>query len=255
MSENPASIPPAPTGGGSNVEQSTSGSGNPGPPAVGRPASEPEKHESQTPASAPSELPNWLKVFLVIVPAIALLVSACSFMVAYRALRFSMGYSRPNEDHDVVARVLKVSTRYGMTGSELFVDLALINKGNQNEIIRDAFLCYAPNDDFQSSASGRTLQFTGEQLNIQLSKGDRRVLHLSTPFNSFNTGKKMWLGVAVRAIAPNADEIEIAWPVCEINLAFDGKGGQISYSKDQTPLIRIISNDRLPHQKIAPEVP
>ena len=58
-------------------------------------------------------------------------------------------------------------------------------------------------------------------------------------------------GVAVRAIAPNADDIEVVWPICQIELATDGNGSMVSYNKDQTPQVQIISNQRLPHQRIA----
>jgi hypothetical protein len=187
---------------------------------------------------------------------IPILISTAAFCVSLFSLEYNLGYIRPHEDHDVVARVLGVSAFTKgfstiVTNGELSVDLAIINKGNQTEIIREAFLCYSDSKEF--GQRGRTWQRDNPQMNSQLNKGEKRVLHLSTPFNSVNTGKRMWLGLAVRAVAPNADDIEIVWPVCEIELAADGNGGWVSYNKDQTALIQVISNNRMPHQRIAPD--
>jgi hypothetical protein len=137
------------------------------------------------------------------------------------------------------------------TNADVVVDLAVVNRGNQNEIIREAFLCYAETANFNSG--GASWSRDTPPLNIQLAKGDKRVVRLSNVFNSLNTGKRLWLGVALRAVGPNADDLEITWPICEINLATDGNGGSVSYNKDQTPQIQILSNTRLPHQRLAPD--
>jgi hypothetical protein len=225
-------------------------------PAAAMPGSDPIQKQPDSPSTIADRLPRWLKLVLVIVPVLAFIISLFSLVVSISSLRFSMGYTRLHEDHDVVARVLGVTALpKGIssieTNGELFADVALINKGNQKEIIREAFLCYADTNDFHMR--GRTWQRSNPGLNVQLDKDEKRVLHLLTPFSSINTGKRMWLGVAVRAIAPNADDLEIVWPVCEINLAPDGNGAWLSYNKDQTPQIQIISNKRLPHQHLAPD--
>jgi hypothetical protein len=206
-------------------------------------------------APVAERLPAWLKLVLVILPAGAFLVSMASLGVSFWSLRYSMGYARPHEDHDLVARVLGVSAlTKGFssinTNGELTVDVAVINRGNQKEIVREAFLCYSDTNNF--AVRGRTW-FRTETLNVQLDKWEKRVFHLSNSFNPENTGKRMWLGVAVRAVAPNADDLEVSWPVCEINLAPDGNGSWVSYNKDKTPQIEIISNVRMPHQRISPD--
>jgi hypothetical protein len=220
------------------------------------PNSEPNQKMPEPPVSVAVQMLGRLKSVITYVPLLAIIISLCALAVSMASLSLSMGYIRPIEDHDVVARVLGVSALtkgYSslVTNGELFVDVALINKGNQKEIIREAFLCYSDNRDFQDR--GRSWQRNNTQLNVQLEKGEKRVQHISTPFNSVNTGKRMWLGVAVRAIAPNADDVEIIWPVCEIELATNGNGASTTYNKDQTPLIQVISNKRLPHQKLAPD--
>ena len=202
--------------------------------------------------SIADRLPPWLKWVLVIVPLLSFGIAAASFLVALTALRFNLGFTRLHEDHDVVGRVLdvrlfpKTMSKSG-TNAELFVDLALINRGNQKEIIQDAFVCYAADTNFQARAAIRQYEPTP----IQLDRGDKRLLQLHEVYHSLNTGKKMWLGVIVRAIAPNTDDTEVVWPVCEIDLAPDGHGGSISYNKEQTPQIQIISNQRQPHQKLS----
>jgi hypothetical protein len=223
-------------------------------PAVVPSSPEPNQKDSDRAVSVADQLPTWLKLVLIVLPVLAFIISLFSLGVSVKSLRFSMGYTRPYEDHDVVARVLGVTARPKtvssiVTNGELFVDLALINRGNQTEIIRTASLCYSGSKDFNV----RRLDWPpdNKQMNLQLNKGERRVLHLLTPFSSANTGTRMWLGVAVRAIAPNADDTEIVWPVCEIELAADGNGAWVSYNKEQTPLVQIISRNRLPHQKLA----
>lgn len=219
-------------------------------------SSEKKEKDSKPEPSVAERLPKWMKWFLVILPALAFIISLCSLFVSFSSMRYSMGFTRQYEDHDVIAKVLGVSTLTKgfstiVTNGELSVNIALINKGNQKEIIRDAFLCYSESEDFQTR--GRTWQRSGQPLNIQLDKGEKRVLHLLTPYNDGNTGKRLWLGIVVRAIAPNADDIEVLWPVCQIELPADGNGGWVSYNKEKTPLMQIISNKRLEHQKLAPD--
>lgn len=179
----------------------------------------PKSAENQTPVA--DRLPTWLKFILVVLPLVAVLISLCSLGVSCTSLRYSMGYTRQYEDHDVVARVLGVKAvlkgwSATSTNAELTVDVAIINRGNQTEIIREAFLCYSETNDF--NGNGIVRERGNSQTSIQLNKGDRRVLHLSTPFSSYNTNKRQWLGIALRAVAPNADDIEVVWPVCTIEL-------------------------------------
>ena len=204
----------------------------------------PEQH-----VDLPSGLVRWLKV----VPVFAVLISLVSLGVSIQSCRFAMGYARPNEDHDVVAKVLGVRTLLkgfgATTNAELRVDIAVINRGNQKEIIRDGQLCYSDTQNMQSATRTVPTQFQ----DVLLDKGEKRVLHLVTPFNEVNTGKRLWLGVEIRAVAPNADDILVTWPVCQIELAADGNGAWVSYNKDQTPIIHIISNQRQSNQRLAPD--
>lgn len=218
----------------------------PTPPA--KPAKPPQSQKEDGKKAV--ELPGWLKLVIVVTPLLALGVSIASLMISFKSFRFATGHARQNEDHDVVAKVLGVSAytkgfSSTATNGELVVDVALINRGNQNEIIRGAILYYSENTNFNNFASEHF-----EPKNFQLSKGDRRVLHLATAFNSSNTGKKLWLGVAIRAVAPNADDTQVLWPVCQIELARDANGASWSYNKDQTPTLQIISNVRLPNQTL-----
>ncbi len=232
-------------------------------PGVPPPRSEDVPAKNERFGSPASGWPSWLKKEMGIIPLIAIFISGWSLYIAKESLRisndslrFSMGYVRSFEDHDVIAKVLEVAPHLrapeiGRTNAELCVDLALINKGNQKEIIREVLMCYAQDTNISSGVYSPV--FSTEQMNFQLDKGERRVMHMVDRFHSLNTGKGMWLGVIVRAIDPKGDDIQVAWPVCPFNLAPDGNGASVSYSKDQMPQIRVISNERLPHQMSAPQ--
>jgi hypothetical protein len=183
-------------------------------------------------------------------------MSLPSLAISSLALLVSTGYLRPHEEHDVVARMLKLTfvtaSLSSTTNSELYLDLALINRGNQTEIIRNAFVCYSDTKDFVTSY--RTSAIRPQDLNLQLPKGEKQVLHLTVDRSAF-VGRHMWLGVGVRAIAPNADDIQSIWPVAEISLATDGQSAWLSYDQDKTPIVPVISNKCLSHQKIAPYGP
>lgn len=213
------------------------------------------KEPQPKPVVVADNIPTWLKTILVVLPILAFVVSLFSLFISFRTSQFSLGYRRGYQDHDVVAKVLGMSaipkgTSSIVTNGEVFVDLALINNGNQREIIREAFLCYAPSNDFEHLVSW---QRDTAPLNLQLDRGERRALHLLNPFNAANTGRPMWLGVAVRAIAPEGDDIQVVWGVAAIELAPDGDGARYTYDKNKTPRMQIISNERLPHQKTTPD--
>ena len=219
-------------------------------------ATEPQKPKPETRVAA--ELPGWLKTLLVVMPLLAFGVSVFSLWISFQSMRFTTGHTRLHEDHDVVAKVLGViplTPRQSANGTnaELVIDIAVIHRGTQTEIIREALLYYAESTNFTASPTGAIISRGFKPENVQLGKGDRQVLHLVTPWSSANTGKRLWVGVAVRAVAPNADDIEVLWPVCEINLAEDQNGSWLSWNKDQTPQIQIISNERMPHQRLVPD--
>jgi hypothetical protein len=176
-----------------------------------------------------------------------------STVVSVIGLMFAQGYLSPHENHDVVARTLKVNFEPGPfasqgTNGELYADIAVINRGNQTEIIRDVFFCGSDQAQFSDSYK----EYTPGGINFQLKPGDKHVFHLSAfGRNSSLYGKKFQLGLGVMAIAPDANDIVCTWKVSEITLAANGQGGGMSGNPSEWPIIQIISNKRLPHQKDA----
>lgn len=184
----------------------------------------------------------------------AALIAWVSLFVAGLTYLHETGHIRSAEDHDVVARVIQVVPileGYTDEAPHLRVDVAFINRGNQTEIIRDVFLCYSPTNDFWTSGASSSVVVDGPDSNFMLASGEKRVVRLKDKFNPMNTGEQMWLGVGVRAIAPNAEDIVSRWEVCQINLSSDGKGAWGSRNPEFAPVVKIISNTRLPHQQSA----
>lgn len=182
---------------------------------------------------------------------LSLLLGAAGTVIGILAYLNSIDYIRPRIIHDVAGRVLNVVfyTR-GMskldTNGLFFVDLALINRGNQNEIIRHAKLSFADDKDFRTN---HIRSIEEEKMDFVLTPGEKRVLRLNADRGIAFSGKRMWLGVTVRSIAPTAEDLDCHWPICTIELANDGNGGSYSFDRDTTPLVEIISNTRQPHQK------
>jgi hypothetical protein len=203
---------------------------------------------------------KWVKDYgSVTVAAIAVCIALYSASNANRSADAAMMSARAamtnadwasyqrNPNHDVVARVLKVGVvlrdySYEDTNGFAYVDLALINNGNQSEVIRRVTLYYAETEAADDGA------FSPRILNSLLAKGEKQVLHLVLDRSAFRN-KDFWLKVGVTAIAPNAEDIESKWLVARLNLASDGNGG--SRSEYPTNAIRVISNERLHHQKPA----
>jgi hypothetical protein len=179
---------------------------------------------------------------------VAIFFSTASLIISVIALLFSMEYLRPHEEHDVIATVLKMKMAMGNPGTtnngELYLDLALINRGNQTEIIRSATLYFSENENYAQGAA-----YQVQTLNLQLTKGEKYVVHLIADRDTVFSGKHLWVNVGVTAIAPNADDILSVWPVGQITLASNGQGGQMSYDPNNTPKIQVISDKRLPSQK------
>ncbi len=149
-----------------------------------------------------------------------------------------------NPHHDVIARVLRanfVLRGYSPedTNGLAYVDLALINNGNQSEIIR--YVTFYYND-----GSGGTIN-DPRIINLQLPKGDKQVLHLVLTRRFVFTGKDVEVDVGVTAIGPDAEDIESKWSVTKFSLAPDGNGG--SMSRPPANAVKVISNERLPHQR------
>jgi hypothetical protein len=149
-----------------------------------------------------------------------------------------------NPDHNVIARVLRIQTVLRGWSSEdtngfAYVDLALINNGNQSEIIRRVRLY------FFDSADATGGPYSTRILNTLLPKGEKQVLHLV--IDRMALTNRVWLKIGVTAVAPDASDIESTWPVARISMSPDGNGGNFSESPSEP--IRVISNERLPHQK------
>ena len=93
---------------------------------------------------------------------------------------------------------------------------------------------------------------TIRRVNLQLAKGDKHILNVVADEAAY--GKSLWLSVGVTAIGPEAEDIESVWPVSELAIAADGNGGQLSFDENRTPKVRVISNERLPHQRRADKI-
>lgn len=155
-----------------------------------------------------------------------------------------VNYQR-NPHHDVIATVLRFSTIMAGWSSEdtnglAYVDLALINNGNQSEIIRRVTFYYCDRDDPNSGMTEPHF------LNSQLPKGDKQVIHLKLDRRSAFSGKAVWFYMGVTAIGPDAQDLESRWLVTNFTLATNGMGGQ--WSAYSTKQIQLISNERLPTQ-------
>lgn len=218
-----------------------------------QPAEMPSKREHQwweTPAF-------WLSICSLMVALYSALNTSRSANAAIRsanAAAISASAAMTNADwvsyqrtphHDVLARVLRVGTvprgfSEEDTNGLAYVDLALINNGNQSEIIRRVTLYYDENESDGGIVSPQIL-------NSQLPKGDKQVLHLVLDRKSAFTGNYLFLKVGVTAIAPDAEDIESKWIVAKMNLATDGNGSWVSPYTAKA--IQVISNQRLPHQR------
>jgi len=218
------------------------------------------KETSTQPDEEMEKAKKWVKDYgSVTVAAIAVCVaiySASNARQSADASLISASMARTNADwisyqrnpqHDVLAKVLRlgvVMRDYSRedTNGFAYVDLALINNGNQTEIIRRVTLYYAESEKADDGP------FSPRILNSQLTKGDKQVLHLLLDRSAFSN-KDFWLKLGVTAIGPDAEDIESKWLVAKLNLASDGNGG--SHSEYPTNAIRVISNERLPHQRPA----
>jgi hypothetical protein len=161
-----------------------------------------------------------------------------------------VSYQR-NPHHELRARVLRVGTVIRGWSEEdtnglAYIDLALLNDGNQSELVRRVAIYY-DSDELKDGGP-----VSHKILNSVLVKGDRQVLHLLLDHQSVFTGKDVWLKLGVVAIGPDAEDLESKFLVAKFTLAVDGNGGQ--YSPYPTNAIRVISNERLPHQKV-PDTP
>jgi hypothetical protein len=122
------------------------------------------------------------------------------------------------------------------------LDLALVNRGNQTEIIRSGFLLSSTNRDNLDS------RFSFVALNEQLPKGEKKVVRLVDRISTFD-GTRKWLGVGVTVIDSDANDVETVWPITEINISTDGQGAWMSgFEPETTPRMQILSNSLQPHQ-------
>ena len=187
---------------------------------------------------------------------VPMIISVAALSVSFFSLGYNLGYIRPHEDHDVVGRLIgmRVITNgisANPTNRQLVADIALINRGNQTEIIRNAFLGYCYSDHNHNFSDERMIKRNqNQQLNMQLAKGDRQVLHISTPLDFASRGAELMISVGVVAIGSNADDIETVWSASDITVTMDGAAAMLFAGKEIAPLVQIVSNERLPHQKI-----
>jgi hypothetical protein len=218
-----------------------------------------EPAEPTAPLPPNRESFQWLKAHSFWVSVIAIIVSGISAFNSCRSSNFAelsakaaltnadwASYQR-NPHHELVARVLKVGLYLrgwgpsDNTNGVAFIDVALINNGNQSEILRRATLYYA-----DSTNENRT-QETYQLLNTQIPKGDKQVLHLVLDHGAAFVSKPMYVSVGLTAIGAEAEDIESIWRAAMFNLPPDGNGG--SYSPYPTNAIPIVTDQRLSTQR------
>jgi hypothetical protein len=235
-------------------------------------ASKPAEIETAAPSNTGGQNVNWRKSVAFWISAISLICSlgslVCSLGSCINTNRSANAANRSadaaatsaaaaltnadwvnfqrNPHHDVIAKVLKfrpVMAGYSSedTNGLAYIDLALINNGNQSEIIRRVNFYYYDKED----ANGGITE--SHAINSQLPKGDKQVLHLVLDRGSTFTGKTVWLYIGVTAIGPDAEDIESKWLVTSFTLATNGNGGQ--WSDNPQKSIQVISNERLPSQR------
>ncbi|HWD93426.1 MAG TPA: hypothetical protein VG938_13875 [Verrucomicrobiae bacterium] len=150
------------------------------------------------------------------------------------------------QDHDVIAKVLQVIFHSSIwraenTNDSPYIDLALMNRGNQSEIIRRV-------DFYYSTSTNNPAKSTETHvLNLQLPKGDKEVLHFTLNRKSIFTGKLTWLSVGVTAISPDGEDLESEWKVSEFNISTNG--GESRWETAATNQVRVISNTRESYQR------
>jgi len=152
-----------------------------------------------------------------------------------------------NPHHDVTARILKsnfVLRGYSSedTNGLVYIDLALINNGNQSEIIRRVTFYY---DDGSSGTA-----YEPHILNLQLAKGDKQISHFVLNRKQVFVGTAVRVDIGITAVGPDAKDIESRWMVGQFTLAADGNGGSVS--PIESSIVKIISDERLPNQHEQP---
>jgi len=174
---------------------------------------------------------------------ITTLISIAALFVA-----FWFPYLDKRENHELVARALDPQFQPGTNSNDavFYVELALINRGNQSEIVRAVNLSLS---DLNDSRSSQMAVFP-HKLNQRIERGDRHVVRVSiSDFRAFESKPKL-LTVSVIAMAPDGTDIESSWPVLVCDIATDGRGGMRSPHTNAAQLVTVVSSERLPHQKV-----
>lgn len=173
-----------------------------------------------------------LSVIPIVISCIALSVS------------ITVAYLQNRVHHDLAARVVRATLSILEQPTELYVETAVVNRGNQSEIIREIRLLVSDDEKMQGGAT-----IFRWVLNQRIEKGDKQVFkHSITNFHSFE-GKSKWMNIEVVAIAPDLRDITCVWPVMSFNVATNGQGGGQSEHPDSSQSVQIISDKRLPHQR------
>lgn len=200
---------------------------------------------------------KWVKDYgSVTVAAIAVCVAIYSAFNASRSADASIMSARAamtnadwasyqrNPSHDVIGRVLQVGSilrdkPIEFSNSVAYVDLALINNGNQSEVIRRVTLYYEATENAPYGVVNSRI------LNSQLLKGDKQVLHFTVDRNNVYGLSNVWVKVGVTMIGPDANDIESKWLAAWFRFRPDGAEWQFH----GTNSVRVVSNERLSHQK------
>ena len=159
-----------------------------------------------------------------------------------------VAYIQNREHHDLVAKVLKIGfLPAGLRGQngELYVDIGVVNRGNQAEIIRRLFLQISGTGEY----SGFSQFIDARFVNQRIEKGDKQVVRASiTNFMDFG-GQQRLLSVGIVGIAPDASDVKCVWPITGFQIATNAQGGSLYEHTNAHDQIQVISRKRLSHQK------
>ena len=174
----------------------------------------------------------------------AVAISHLSLKVADETLRLQKEeLAQRNERHDLVATMLKM--RWMVGEKELSFDLVLINRGNQNEIVRELLSTYS------DSESANNAPWIAAETNLVITPGEKKVIRIVASPPHIFTSKPVWIGVGVVAIGPDAADIQSDWKIARAELATNYQGGGFSYVTNAFDVVPIVSDKRLPHQREA----
>jgi hypothetical protein len=174
-----------------------------------------------------------------VLPTLSLILSAIALSISTR-----VAYIQYWPHNEVVARAINFSFMpgNGNTDPDISVDVAVVNRGNQAEIIRGLVLSYS----YSNTLRADTQAF--KELNQRIEKGGKEVFRLKPHRDSVCVDHPVTISVGVVAIGPDLSDIESIWPLYKGLFSSDGRGGGGSYLPSAEDKVHVVSNERLPHQ-------